>query len=141
MLWNGGISFGGVVAFIFADLIIVPILNIYRRYYGARMALLLGGAFWLTAIFAGYLVELLFGLAGLIPDRGRARLPDEGVSWNYTTWLNIAFLVVAAVLVGAVRPQHRRPADAAHDGREPRRRARTAAAITTATSRRPAKGS
>ncbi len=99
VLWTGGISFGGVIAFIFADLIILPILNIYRRYYGLRMALLLGGAFWLTATFAGYLVELLFGLAGLIPDRGRARLPDEGVSWNYTTWLNIAFLVVAAVLV------------------------------------------
>ena len=99
VLWTGGISFGGVIAFIFADLIILPILNIYRRYYGIRMAVLLGGAFWLTATLAGYVVELLFGVLGLIPDRATAHLPDEGISWNYTTWLNIVFLVLAAVLV------------------------------------------
>jgi len=99
VLWTGGISFGGVIAFIFADLIILPILNIYRRYYGLRMAVLLGGAFWLTATLAGYVVELLFAALGLIPDRAQARLPDDGVTWNYTTWLNIVFLVLAAVLV------------------------------------------
>jgi len=99
VLWTGGISFGGVVAFIFADLIILPILNIYRRYYGTRMALLLGGSFFLTAAVAGYLVEIVFGALGWIPDRGGAHLPDEGISWNYTTWLNILFLVLAAALV------------------------------------------
>jgi hypothetical protein len=99
VLWTGGISFGGVVAFIFADLIILPILNIYRRYYGPRMAALLGGALYLTAAVAGYLVEVVFGALGAIPDRAGAQLPDEGVSWNYTTWLNIVFLLAAAVLV------------------------------------------
>jgi uncharacterized protein len=99
VLWTGGISFGGVVAFIFADLIILPILNIYRRYYGARMALFLAGTFYATAALAGYAVELLFGGLGLIPDRATAQLPTEGITWNYTTWLNIAFLALTAALV------------------------------------------
>jgi hypothetical protein len=99
VLWTGGISFGGVVAFIFADLIILPVLNIYRRYYGLRMAAFLSAAFYAAAAIAGYVAELVFGGLGLVPDRGRAHLPDEGISWNYTTWLDIMFLVVAAALV------------------------------------------
>jgi uncharacterized membrane protein YraQ (UPF0718 family) len=99
VLWKGGISFGGVVAFIFADLIILPILNIYRKYYGAKMALFLAGCFYATMVIAGYVVELLFGGLGLIPSRGRAIIPDQGVSWNYTTWLNIAFGLLAVALL------------------------------------------
>ena len=99
VLWKGGISFGGVVAFIFADLIIAPILNIYRKYYGARMALFLLGTFYLTMVMAGYAVELLFGGLGLIPSPASAKIPDQGVSWDYTTWLNIVFGVIAAALV------------------------------------------
>jgi hypothetical protein len=99
VLWKGGISFGGVVAFIFADLIIAPILNIYRKYYGARMALFLLGTFYATMAIAGYIVELVFGGLGLIPSPARARIPDQGVSWDYTTWLNIIFLILAAALI------------------------------------------
>jgi uncharacterized membrane protein YraQ (UPF0718 family) len=99
VLWNGGISFGGVIAFIYADLLILPILNIYRRYYGGRTALVLLGTFYAAMVGAGYLVELLFGVTALIPAQRSARVMAEGISWNYTTWLNIAFLVVAAVLV------------------------------------------
>ncbi|MER5546742.1 permease [Streptomyces sp. NPDC002589] len=99
VLWKGGISFGGVVAFIFADLLILPILAIYRKYYGARMAAFLLGTFYLAMVIAGYLVEFVFGALGLIPDQADAKLPMEGVSWNYTTWLNIAFLVLAAVFL------------------------------------------
>jgi uncharacterized membrane protein YraQ (UPF0718 family) len=99
VLWAGGISFGGVIAFIFSDLIILPILNIYRKYYGIRMALFLFVTFYLASAVAGYVVELVFGVLGLIPDRSTAHLPTEGVTWNYTTWLNIVFLVVAAALV------------------------------------------
>ncbi|GLY42733.1 membrane protein [Amycolatopsis sp. NBRC 101858] len=99
VLWTGGISFGGVIAFLFADLLILPILNIYRKYYGARMALVLLGTFYAAMVAAGYLVELLFGVAGLIPRERDAAVLESGVSWNYTTWLNIAFLVLAAVLV------------------------------------------
>jgi uncharacterized membrane protein YraQ (UPF0718 family) len=99
VLWNGGISFGGVVAFIFADLLILPILVIYRKYYGARMTLVLLGTFYAAMVGAGYLVELLFGVTGLIPGQRNAAVMQEGISWNYTTWLNIAFLLLAAALV------------------------------------------
>ncbi|MFD1047183.1 permease [Kibdelosporangium lantanae] len=99
VLWNGGISFGGVVAFIFADLLILPILNIYRKYYGTRMTLVILGTFYASMVVAGYLVELLFGVTGLIPQGRTAKVMAEGITWNYTTWLNIVFLVIAAVLV------------------------------------------
>src|SRR3984885_4271792 len=99
VLWKGGISFGGVAAFIFADLIIAPILNIYRKYYGARMAAFLLGTFFAAMAGAGYVVELVFGGLGLIPSPATATIPDSGVSWDYTTWLNIVFLLLAAALI------------------------------------------
>ncbi len=99
VLWNGGISFGGVVAFIFADLLILPILNIYRKYYGTAMMFTLLGTFYGAMVVAGYLVELMFGAAGFIPSQRNTTVMEAGISWNYTTWLNIAFLVLAAVLV------------------------------------------
>jgi uncharacterized membrane protein YraQ (UPF0718 family) len=99
VLWKGGISFGGVVAFIFADLIIAPILNIYRKYYGPKMTAFLLGTFYAAMAGAGYVIELVFGGLGLVPDRASATIPDQGISWDYTTWLNIAFLTLAAVLV------------------------------------------
>ena len=71
VLWHGGISFGGVIAFIFADLIVLPILNIYRKYYGWRMALFLLGTFYATMVAAGFIVELVFGALGIVPT-GRA---------------------------------------------------------------------
>ncbi|WP_091627851.1 permease [Amycolatopsis saalfeldensis] len=99
VLWNGGISFGGVVAFLFADLLILPILNIYRKYYGLRVMFVLLGTFYAAMAGAGYLVELLFGAAGLVPSQRAARFGEDGISWNYTTWLDLAFLLLAAVLV------------------------------------------
>jgi uncharacterized membrane protein YraQ (UPF0718 family) len=100
VLWNGGISFGGVVAFIFADLIILPILNIYRKYYGVKMALFLLATFYLTMVAAGFAVELIFGAAGLVPGGPRvAKVVEAHVAWNYTTVLNIIFLALAALLL------------------------------------------
>jgi len=99
VLWNGGISFGGVVAFIFADLIIVPILIIYRKYYGTRMMLALLGIFYATMAAGGYIVEFVFGGLGLIPATRAARVTETGITWNYTTVLNIVFLLAAAALV------------------------------------------
>ncbi|MEU0833311.1 permease [Streptomyces sp. NPDC005969] len=99
VLWKGGISFGGVVAFVFADLLILPILNIYRKYYGAKMTLFLLGSFYAAMATAGYIVELAFTGLGLIPDRAGATIPMNGVTWNYTTWLNFAFLLLAAALL------------------------------------------
>ncbi|HTQ16618.1 permease [Mycobacterium sp.] len=99
VLWNGSISFGGVIAFIFADLLILPILNIYRKYYGTKMMLTLLGTFYVAIVAAGYLIELIFGATHLIPSQRNATVMTAGISWNYTTWLNIAFLVVATLLV------------------------------------------
>jgi uncharacterized protein len=99
VLWNGGISFGGVISFIFADLIIIPILVIYRKYYGTRMMLALLGIFYVTMVLAGYVVELLFGGLGLIPAERTAKVAEAGIQWNYTTVLNIIFLLLAAALL------------------------------------------
>ena len=99
ILWNGGISFGGVIAFIFADLIVLPILNIYRKYYGLKMAGLLFVTFYVAMAAAALVVELTFGALGLIPAQRNARVVEASITWDYTTWLNIAFLILAGLLV------------------------------------------
>ena len=99
VLWNGGISFGGVVAFIFADLIIIPLLLIYRKYYGTAMALRIFAVFYAAMAVAGYVIELVFSPLGLVPDERNAKVVESSVSWNYTTWLNIVFLALALALV------------------------------------------
>src|SRR5215468_3649083 len=99
VLWNGGISFGGVISFIFADLIIISILVIYRKYYGTRMMLTILGIFYVVMVLGGYIVEFLFGLLGLIPAERAAKVAEAGIQWNYTTVLNIIFLVLAAALL------------------------------------------
>ena len=99
VLWNGGISFGGVLAFIFADLIILPILDIYRRYYGWRMAGFLLASFYATMVGAGLAVEFLFQTLGIERHARNAKVEMVSVSWNYTTYLNIVFLLLAATLV------------------------------------------
>jgi uncharacterized membrane protein YraQ (UPF0718 family) len=99
VLWNGGISFGGVVSFIFADLIIIPILVIYRKYYGTKMMLVILGIFYASMVIAGYIVEFLFGGLGLVPAERAAKVAEQGIQWNYTTILNIIFLLLAAALL------------------------------------------
>jgi uncharacterized membrane protein YraQ (UPF0718 family) len=99
VLWTGGISFGGVIAFIFADLLIAPILNIYRKYYGTAMTVRIVGTFYVAIVLASWIVDAVFSALGLVPDPSSARIPDEGISWNYTTWLNLVALALAAVLV------------------------------------------
>ena len=99
VLWNGGISFGGVLAFIFADLLILPILDIYRRYYGWRMAGFILVSFYLAMVAAGLVVEFLFQGLGLAPTERDAKVVTARVAWNYSTYLNIVFFAVAAVLI------------------------------------------
>src|SRR6266568_1888657 len=99
VLWNGGISFGGVLAFIFADLLILPILDIYRRYYGWKMAGFIFATFYATMAAAGLVVEFVFEGLGLEPTARNAKVVMAHVSWNYTTYLNAVFLVLGAVLV------------------------------------------
>ena len=98
VLWNGGISFGGVLAFIFADLIVLPILDIYRKYYGWRMAGFLLVTFYATMVAAGLIVEFVFQGAGVTRTQRNAKVDMASVHWNYTTVLNIVFLALAAGL-------------------------------------------
>jgi len=106
-LWKDGISFGGVVAFIFADLISLPLLFIYRKFYGGPLTLRLLGVFWLVMSVAGLLTELIFTPAGLVPTTRPAAIAPERLSWNYTTILNIVFLVVLAGLYWLHRGRER----------------------------------
>ncbi|GER91216.1 membrane protein [Dictyobacter vulcani] len=99
VLWKGGISFGGVVSFIFADLIILPLLDIYRKYYGWKMMVYILITFYLTMAAAGYIVEFLFAALGIIPENRNITAMSEGIQWNYTTILNIIFLLIAVLLV------------------------------------------
>lgn len=99
VLWNGGISFGGVVAFIFADLIILPILHIYGKYYGFKVSALLLAIFYAAMAASALVVEFLFGGLHLIPEQRKAQIVGESLRWNYTTVLNIVFLLLALVLV------------------------------------------
>ncbi len=99
VLWNGGISFGGVISFIFADLIILPIVRIYAKYYGWKMAGFLFVSFYAAMAVAGYIIEALFTLLHLTPHFRNAKVLDAAISWNYTSILNIAFLLIAGALV------------------------------------------
>jgi uncharacterized membrane protein YraQ (UPF0718 family) len=99
VLWNGGISFGGVIAFIFADLIVLPILNIYRKYYGWRMMWFILATFYVAMAGAALIVELVFQWLGLIPLHGGAIVAHATITLNYTTVLNVIFLMIAALLV------------------------------------------
>jgi uncharacterized membrane protein YraQ (UPF0718 family) len=99
VLWNGGISFGGVVAFLFADLIVLPILDIYRKYYGLKISVFLLAIFYVSMALAALAVEFLFGSLHLIPQQRSVQIVEEFIHWNYTSVLNIIFLILAVLLV------------------------------------------
>jgi uncharacterized membrane protein YraQ (UPF0718 family) len=93
-----GISFGGVVAFILADLIVLPILDIYRRYYGAKMSLFILATFYVSMSLASLVIEFTFQGLGLIPLQ-QAKVVEASLQFDYTAILNIIFLGVAGFLV------------------------------------------
>jgi uncharacterized membrane protein YraQ (UPF0718 family) len=99
VLWNGGISFGGVIAFLFADLIVLPILNIYRKYYGWKVAGFILVTFYASMVLAALVIEWLFTAIGLTPAHRRVMMMEAGIRWNYTTILNIIFLAIALLLI------------------------------------------
>ncbi|PMS19820.1 hypothetical protein C0Z18_12565 [Trinickia dabaoshanensis] len=128
VLWNGGISFGGVASFIFGDLIILPILNIYRKYYGGRMAVLLAVTFYLAMVSSALVVEALFQLFGWIPQERHTAVVDATITFNYTTVLNIVFgavfVVLTVVFFRTGGPEMMRMMeDGEHDHGEPAHRA------------------
>jgi len=102
-LWSGGISFGGVISFIFADLIALPLLLIYRRYYGTRMTLRMLALFWAVMSTAGLITEGIFGALGAIPVARPTTIAPAHFQWNYTTYLNIIFLALFGLLYWTYR--------------------------------------
>jgi uncharacterized membrane protein YraQ (UPF0718 family)/YHS domain-containing protein len=102
VLWAGGISFSGVIAFIYADLIIVPIVLIYRKYYGWRLTWRAVAIMFVAMSAAALAVDGLFAAAGLIPTHRPSidSIVSRGIGWNYTTVLDIVFVLVAAALFG-----------------------------------------
>jgi uncharacterized protein len=100
VLWSGGISFGGVIAFIFGDLIIIPIVSAYRKYYGTRFALVLTGVMFGAMVIAALLVDGVFSLFGLVPTHRPAigSITERPVTLNYTAVLNVLFALVFVAL-------------------------------------------
>jgi hypothetical protein len=106
-LWHGGISFGGVISFVFADLVALPLLLVYRKYYGTAMALRLLATFWVLMTIAGLAVESLFSAAGLVPNHRPVTIVASHFSWNATTFLNIVAVGAFAALVWLARNRSR----------------------------------
>ncbi|MGH7733170.1 MAG: permease, partial [Gemmatimonadales bacterium] len=106
-LWKGGISFGGVVSFVFADLLSLPLVLIYRRYYGGALTLRLVALFWLVMAAAGVVVEALFSAVGLVPANRHVVVASTGFHWGYTAVLNVVFLAVFGLLVWLARNRDR----------------------------------
>ncbi len=99
VLWGSGISFGGVLSFLYADLIVLPLLDVYRRYFGWKMAAYIGVMFYATMVLAGILIELVFYALGLVPEPNlNIRAEVTHFSINYTFWLNLAFGTLALYL-------------------------------------------
>jgi uncharacterized membrane protein YraQ (UPF0718 family) len=98
-LWRGGIAFGGVISFLFADLIALPLLLVYRKYYGGASMWRMLATFWALMSTAGLVVEGIFQLFGAVPDRAAVPEVMTTFHWNYTTVLNIVAVVVALAAV------------------------------------------
>jgi len=101
LLWSHGISFGGVISFIYADLIVIPIIIIYAKYYGARAAAWITGILYVSMVLAGMIVDLIFSALGLIPrgPRPPSAVEHAHIIWNYTSWLDVAAAIFAAWLL------------------------------------------
>jgi len=100
VLWGGGISFAGVIAFIYADLLIIPLILVYLRYYGRKVTVRLVAIMYFAMIAAALAVEAIFSAAGIVPERRPSieSITERGIAWNYTTFLNVVFFAIAGVL-------------------------------------------
>jgi uncharacterized membrane protein YraQ (UPF0718 family) len=99
VLWGSGISFGGVLAFLYADLIVLPLLDVYRRYFGWKLAAYIGIVFYVTMVAAGILMDLIFATLGLVPHpNSNIRAEVTHFEINYTFWMNLVFGAMAVYL-------------------------------------------
>ncbi|HXX42080.1 MAG TPA: permease [Chthoniobacterales bacterium] len=109
LLWSNGISFGGVISFIYADLLVVPIILIYLKYFGGRATICIVCIFYASMVASGIIVDVLFAATGLIPrgPRPPAAIEHATIHWNYTTWLDLIALAIALLFFSlAIRRRH-----------------------------------
>jgi uncharacterized membrane protein YraQ (UPF0718 family)/YHS domain-containing protein len=101
VLWAGGISFSGVIAFIYADLLIIPIVLAYRKYYGGAITVRLVAVMFAATVVAALAVDGLFSALGLVPSTRPSidSISSRGIGWNYTTFLDIVFLTIGLGLI------------------------------------------
>lgn len=118
VLWSGGISFGGVASFIYGDLIVIPLLLIYRKYYGNGPSLRITLVLFLSMVLAGLTVDVLFNALHLVPTgpRPASAAVHATFAWNYTTWLNLVAIALGAFLFYLHRRGPRGPHGAGHEG-------------------------
>jgi uncharacterized membrane protein YraQ (UPF0718 family) len=104
-LWGGGVSFAGVIAFVYADLITVPVLNVYRKYYGVKVMLYILSVFFVTMAFTGFLMEQLFDVLGIVPDLAGGMTASEQTYFelNYTFYLNVIAFALSGFLLYVYR--------------------------------------
>jgi uncharacterized membrane protein YraQ (UPF0718 family) len=113
VLWGSGISFGGVLSFLYADLIVLPLLDVYRRYFGWKMAVYIGVIFYITMVLTGMLMDMAFTWLGLVPfPNPNIRAEVSHFAINYTFWLNLIFGALAIYLAWQARQN---PMQASHD--------------------------
>ena len=110
-LWHAGITFGGVIAFIFADLLAFPLVMIYRKYYGNKIALRMSFLFWGIMSLSGLITQGIFSLLNLVPSDSHRDMGMSRIGWNYTTILDIFFLLVFALVFWLYKSR-----DASDDG-------------------------
>ncbi len=116
ILWAGGISFGGVISFIYADLIVVPLILVYKKYYGWKPAAYITGVLFVSMVLAGIIVDVVFSALHLVPTGPR---PASAISmahfeWNYTSWLNLAAIAIAGYFTLTHHRRWRQMADTHH---------------------------
>ncbi len=110
-LWTGGVSFAGVIAFVYSDLITIPVLNVYRKYYGWKVMLYILAVFFVTMATSGFLMEELFDILGIIPEvvESQSATEQEYFALDYTFWLNLLALGLSVFLYWVYRTKPKGP--------------------------------
>ena len=98
-LWNSGISFGGTISFIFADLVALPLVLIYKKFYGTKLSLKLVAVFWFTMSLSGFLTEKIFDLAGALPKHHALVAHASRIGNNFTSWMNLVALLLSIAII------------------------------------------
>ncbi len=106
-LWNSGISFGGTISFIFADLVALPLVLIYRKFYGLKLSMKLVAVFWLTMSVSGFLTEKIFSLFNLLPSHHAIVPHASRIGNNFTSWMNLIALIVSVGIFALYKTRNR----------------------------------